>query len=455
MVNTTEKSPLEQQLVGLGTLLQLEKQSRHARSEQVLGFLIVNETLRLVNYRQAVLCRRRPSGKIKIQAVSQVDLPDRNAPYVLWLRRVLASLFKKNKPNEPLAFTIEEIPKHLQKEWQEWSAPHALWCPLEADDLLLGGIWLTRDTPWEPSEIALLTQLADAYAHDWLALLQRPPWWRRRTKESGGRRLFKWLIIILALASLALPVRLSVLAPAQVAAVDPIVVSAPLQGVIKKFHILPNQNVKTGQLLFSLDDTDLRNQYEVAKKALAVMRAEYQRARQQSLVGGKGASDVDLLKAKVASKLAEVDYAAEQLAMVTVRSEREGIAVFEDINDWLGKPVVTGEKVLILADPQKTELEIQVPIDNAINMKPDAEIRLFLNIDPSRYFAAKVRQAGYEAKVTPDNILAFRVKAAFEPETPPLRIGLRGTAKIYGKETRLYYYLLRRPMAALRKTIGL
>jgi hypothetical protein len=51
-------------------------------------------------------------------------------------------------------------------------------------------------------------------------------------------------------------------------------------------------------------------------------------------------------------------------------------------------------------------------------------------------------------------VLGYRLKASFADGTRIPRIGLRGTAKIYGEQVSLFYYLMRRPLAALRQLIG-
>ena len=52
--------------------------------------------------------------------------------------------------------------------------------------------------------------------------------------------------------------------------------------------------------------------------------------------------------------------------------------------------------------------------------------------------------------VEKESLLAI---ARFTEQAP--RIGLRGTAKVYAKRVPLAVYLFRRPLAALRKTLGL
>jgi len=145
---------------------------------------------------------------------------------------------------------------------------------------------------------------------------------------------------------------------------------------------------------------------------------------------------------------------AELLERCEVRAETDGLAVFGDVNDWLGKPVVVGEKIMSIANPKSIEAEIRLPVGDAINLEEGAEVLVFLNVEPDRPLTAKLRRAAYEAQLTPEGALAFRLKASLISKDRLSRIGLRGTAKIYGKQVLMFYYLLRRPLATFRQYMG-
>jgi len=51
-------------------------------------------------------------------------------------------------------------------------------------------------------------------------------------------------------------------------------------------------------------------------------------------------------------------------------------------------------------------------------------------------------------------VLSYRLKASFGDGQPPPRIGLKGTAKVYGQRVSLFYFLMRRPLAAVRQVVG-
>jgi multidrug resistance efflux pump len=449
------KAPTENQLVKLTTLLQLEREARHADSFTELGFVAVNETHRLLSYQQAILWRYTITGGLKVEAASNVAQVEKDAPFVHWCRNVFKHLVRQEDSRSSHNVSREDLPEEFHEGWQEWSPGHALWVPLIAHGELVGGMWLTRAAAWQAAEITLLDRVADAYAHAWEALAARErKSLRERMRQLVPSRRFQVAAILAALVVMLFPVRESALAPAEVIADEPIVVSAPVDGVIEKFHVKPNQPVKAGQSLFDLDDTTLRNRHEVAQKALMVARAAYLRSAQKAFQEEESKAELALLKARVDEKAAEVRYTGELLDRIQVRAKRDGIAVFDDPNDWIGRPVATGQKVMEIADPTRTELQAWVPVGDAINMEAGAPVRFFLNTDPTRPLSAKLYQAGYEAQPTPDGALAFRVKARFdEAETLP-RIGLKGTAKVYGDRVIFIYHILRRPLAAARQFLG-
>ncbi|MCK5121672.1 MAG: HlyD family secretion protein, partial [Methylococcales bacterium] len=114
-----------------------------------------------------------------------------------------------------------------------------------------------------------------------------------------------------------------------------------------------------------------------------------------------------------------------------------------------------GERILMVADPDDVELEVQLPITDAINLHNGAKVLLFLNIDPINPIEATLYYAAYQAQVTADELLAYRLKASFKGAGQLPRIGLKGTAKVYGDSVPLIYYLLRKPLTVLRQWLGM
>ena len=441
-------NPADQQLLFFNTLLQLERQARQAATVTELTYLIANETIRLLPYRQALVWEARGSGRPRLVTVSGVDSPDKNAPYILFVNQLLAELARRHDGPGPV--DDNALPAALRDECREWEMGQLLWLPLTTPGgRTLGGALLMRDQEWQEAEIEVAARLFETYAHALAALRgsRRPG--RSRTRRALGH-LLRIAILVAAISLLGLPVRLSVLAPVEIVPKAPLVVTSPLNSVIDRFAVQPNQEVHAGDLLFHLDDTEIRSQLAVEQKALAVLRTEFRQARQKSFADAESRARLAELKAMLARKEAQIDSIEQRLKRSEVRAGQDGLTIFGSVNDWLGRPVATGEKILLIAAPRRAEARIMLPVEDAINLEPGAEVKIFLNIRPDAPIAAHLRRAAFEAENTKTGILAFRLLATLD-QSPPPRIGLRGTARIYGDEVRLWYYLLRRPLIHLRQ----
>jgi hypothetical protein len=441
--------------LGFSSFLQLERAARHAEGEEALAFTLVNETRRLVVYRQAALIDLR-GRRPEVRAVSGVSVLDRNAPMIRWLGAVARTLAPQAEaqeaPTKPLTVARDALPRDLSEEWRHFGAAEGLFCPLVAPDgRRMGALWFTRDQPWSESDRVLLDRLCDAYAHAWAALTGP----RRRWRKTVPGKLILLAALVAVAALLAVPVPQSALAPATVVARDAEVVAAPLDGVIAEMAVRPNQPVAAGDLLFRFDDTALRSRLEVAERSLGVAQAELRRARQGAFEDREQSAEIAVLEARVALRQAELAFARELLGYVEVRAETAGLAVFADADDWIGRPVRTGERVLQIADPATAALRIDLPVADAIEMEPGAPVELFLDVDPLNKLGAELTSASYEAAPTPEGPLAYRVEAAFAEGVARPRIGLHGTAKITGETVPLALYLFRRPLAVARQWLGL
>lgn len=340
------------------------------------------------------------------------------------------------------------VSESVREDWRSLSAGQVFWLPLiDHQAQVFGGLWLARDLPWTPPEQVLLSQLGDTYSHAWLALQPRKPWRLRWTRKR------QVALVAVLLLGLLIPVRQSVLAPAEVVPLGGQVVAAPLDGVIAEFLVKPNQAVKNGDLLLRFESTSLKAQADVAERALGVAEAELKANSQRSFADAESSSKIDLLAARVEQKRAERNYALELLKRSEVRAERDGIAVFADAERWLGKPVQTGERLMEIADPNQAELRIELAVGDAIALEPGAQVALFLDSDPLQRHLAWLERSAYEAQPTAAGQLAYRLDARFDAQAP--RIGLRGTAKVFGDRAPLALYLLRRPLAGLRQSVGL
>lgn len=433
---------------GLLGLLRLGQRARAAGSVEELGFIAVNETRALLAYRQAALWL---GGEMRrVAALSGTPQVDPGTPYLQWLARVFRAVAPVAQPR---TLQAAELAPLLAEEWRGWLPAHALCVPLSHPAAgEPGTLLLAREQPWQDEELHLAGELGLMLGHALYALRPREPWWRALRVRLRSRKL-RWRLAVAILVACVLPVRLSALAPAEVAPSDPFVVRAPLEGVIDRFQVTPNQSVAAGAPLFDLDATALRGRYDTARKAYETAAEEYRQSAQLAVTDDKGKAEMAERKGVLDEKAVELAYTADQLSRVQVKAARAGVTVFADASDWIGKAVAVGEKVMVLADPAHVELAAYLPVGDQIPVAPGAEIVFYPKASPFSAYRARVETVAYKAAPTEEGVLAYRIKARFAEGAMP-RLGMMGTARVYAGRVPLAYFALRRPLAAVRQWLG-
>lgn len=431
-------------------LLRLEQVVLSAESLAETRFIIANETRKLTPYIQAVLLAGSDDESLRIQALSNISDVDRTTPFAAWVER-LAQHLTTTLPGRSVAELLpENLTPELRREWPDFASSHLLWVPLFVRNAnRQGALLLSKDTSWSAQEQALLTHLGFIYA---FALQRFKSRSRLNWRQAKIRKMAAFSGLLLLCASF-FPVRLSVLAPAEITPRDAFVVAAPIDGVVTGLQVLPNQLVSVGHVLAELEATDLKGMQEIAARTLDVTQAELRRAQQASFVDPTRKADLAQLQAQVDLKQREYQLAQSRRLKATLNSDRSGVAVVDDPQAWKGRPVRVGERIMSIADPAKVEVTVMVPVKDAIVLEPGNEIRLFMDTDPLRSLPAKVQYVVYESTLSGE-WPAYKVRATLDASVAAPRIGLRGTARIYGEETTLFYYLFRRPITAARQWIG-
>lgn len=445
-------------------LLGLMRRAREAKGADELAFLLVNDSRALASYRQAVLWWQVGG----VRTLSGVVQPEANAPYVQWVEALCAHLLAHH-PRDSAMLCAADVPKVLADAWADWLPAHALWLPMpvaaDSGPKVAGGWILAGDHAWDTNAIALLQEWTAAWAHVWQAQFKPPAWslhqirerlhnWWQAPKTLPWWRRSRTRLLLAVAMVLVFPVRLSLLAPGELVPAHPAVIRAPLDGVIGQIHVSPNAHVKAGQVLFSFDEAQLAARRDVAEQALGTAQMEYRQFAQQALSDMKSKSQLSLLLGKIEERRAEAHYLSEQLVRSQVVAPMEGTALFDDPTDWIGKPVQTGERVMRITAVDDVEIEVWVPLGDAIELPPSATVQLYLSANPLSSISAKVRYMSQEAQLRPNGVYAYRLRAT-PVDKVEQRVGLKGTAKVAAGWVPLVYWVLRRPLATIRQTLGI
>lgn len=456
--------------VALTQIMRLERLLRVATTRAEIGFTLVNEIHALTPCSLAVSWPDEGEGA-RIQAVSGLSSVDPQAPLVQRLNRLRRSLCRR--PDGALALSsLSEDENDLIKDLP----PHALWLRSRTDDAGQAGhqpqnaalhLLCLRDQPWTPTDREIISHVHAAACHAWDAVHRKHSLLTWPSLASLRRRRLLWGALVITLAILLFPFHQTVLAPAEIVPRNPAIVRAPMQGVVRDVLVAPNQTVEKGTPLAKLETRDIDARLDTARQDLVVSEAELRQAHQQAFTDDQSKARLAILQGRRDQDAADVRYYQSLHDQALVRAPRDGIAIYDDPSDWVGRSVSVGERIMMVANPLDAELQVALPVADAIHLHPGARTEFFLNVSPLSPLPGHLTVLGYRASPTPDGAMAYRLKARFDalsdvsskvptldPDSP-IRVGLQGSAKLYGDRTPLLLTLLRRPLATLRMRLGL
>ncbi len=438
-------------LSGIEFLLKVESDVRRVHTPDELAFLLANETVKLTRAGQIYVFVGSTNRQC-VKAVSSVSKVERDAPRIRWIESVIAGLEKDAGLEAKREFSLPAYCKPGEEEHKLFPYRFFVWLPLKLrDGHVFGGILVTRDRPLSEGEAIVLTRLAETASHAWTALAGEG----RLKRQIRMKPILAGCLVAITAAGF-LPVPMSVLAPAEVVPVNPHIIAAPMDGVIESIEVEPNAAVGMSDILLRFNDTTLRNQLLIAEQEVSVAEARLKQISQGAINDPKMRGDLAVAGSELALASAKRKYAEELLARTNVGASASGVAIYSDKRDWIGKPVSTGERLMEIADPTRMQIRIDVPVADAIAVQAGAEVRAFLDSDPLHPVEAKVVSASFEAQQIETGVLAYRVYATLSGSTMPtgMRLGIHGTAQIFGKKVPLALYVFRRPIAAIRQRLG-
>jgi len=345
--------------------------------------------------------------------------------------------------------------------WQEQQTKRrstVYWAPIikEREEI---GLWLEKfDDPqarkqFEAFGPLLKEFLLPAYAAAWEKISSSSIFFKAVHKinlKKGGL-----LLIVLSVILLLIPVHLRIVAPCEVVAQDPYVVTSPIDGIIKSIAVQPAQKVQIGQVLFSYDDKIPTAQYKAAVKNVEFLQTEVNRAY---VLGVENSGEIDQLAAliqKLAKGQVELDFSKQQLNLTVIKAPVAGLVSVDNPESWRGKPMRTGEKVMTISNTERTKLKIWIPEKDNVTFSTDQILQVFLNPYPERTFKARLLYVSNESKFIEEKLAYFEAEAEWVDLTESPKLGLYGSVALYGERVSLFYYLVRKPLAIVRKWIGI
>ncbi|HSC17147.1 MAG TPA: HlyD family efflux transporter periplasmic adaptor subunit [Gammaproteobacteria bacterium] len=208
---------------------------------------------------------------------------------------------------------------------------------------------------------------------------------------------------------------------------------APFGGYVAEAYVRAGDVVSEGQVLYSLEEHDLRlerdrwaSEREQRLRELRVAMAEHD------------LTEVQIVGAQVRQAEAQLSLVEEKLARSRVQAPFDGIVISGDLSQLIGSPVEPGEKLFEIAPLAGYRVVLQVDENDIREVRVGQRGRLLVAGIAGETLPFSV------SKVTPvasaaDGRNFFRVEARLDSAPINLRPGMQGVGKIDAGKRRLWW----------------
>ena len=315
--------------------------------------------------------------------------------------------------------------------------PHVLTVPLTMHGRITGAITVERDQPIDQAMIDL-TEASAALIGPILGQLHQGERWLSTMALHISARTAKQLLgpehYILKLAT---SVAVAVIAFFALFHVDYRVsaqavvegevrrtIAAGLDGYIGSEHARAGQVVHQGDVLATLDDSELNLQ----RLRWMATRQQHQLELDRALATGTRA-DVNIDSAQIAEAAAEIALLDAQLARTRIVAPFDGLITNGDLSQSVGMPVQRAQVLFEIAPLDSYRVVVRVPDNDIGRVAPGNTGALVLSALPDRHFDLHVVRVTPIAEQT-DGANTFRVEARLDGTSPQLRPNMEGVAKL-------------------------
>ncbi|MCC8180021.1 MAG: HlyD family efflux transporter periplasmic adaptor subunit [Planctomycetes bacterium] len=444
---TATNDPPSQAVAALQRLVALQQLTQTAiaaETERELHFIMLNRTAALFSFDRATLWRVRAAPRLVGVSGAVAINPDSEQASAA--RNVVASL---PAAGDATVLSGDALPSGLGADTS------LLWLPLPVEGKPAYGMLFERlaSPGWTDADIKAMAPVAGIFSGALRLFNRRQPWRRRMTAEKKRIALLAGLFAA-ALALLMVRMPLRIVAPCEVVATRPLPVNAPIDGVIREVLVRPGQDGAAAEPLFTYDDDALLDEVSVAQKQVELARSNLERIMALALVDLGARSEARLLDNRLAQDEVRLQSALRRAGHAIVVAPGAGTVIMGDPAELAGRPVNIGDAILRIADQADNRLRIWLPQDDRIEFSAAREVKVFLNADAGRSRRARLDYVAAHAQQGQDGIYGFMAEADWLGGTGGIKLGLRGTAVLYGDDVPLGYWLIRKPLAAVRRFLG-
>ncbi|MBS0182919.1 MAG: HlyD family efflux transporter periplasmic adaptor subunit [Nitrospira sp.] len=200
--------------------------------------------------------------------------------------------------------------------------------------------------------------------------------------------------------------------------------AAPFNGYIREAPIRAGDVARSGDVLCTLDDRELRLERLKSVSKLEEYRKEYHKAMAE-----REAAKVEIVTAQMNQVQSEIALLDEQLAHTRVLAPFDGIVVSGDLSQSLGSPVEKGKVLFEIAPLDSYRVVLEVDERDIADVQVGQHGQLLLSAFPSESVRVTVANV-MPVSTAKEGRNFFRVEATLDQAHGRLRPAMEGAGKV-------------------------
>jgi multidrug resistance efflux pump len=197
-----------------------------------------------------------------------------------------------------------------------------------------------------------------------------------------------------------------------------------VDGYIKSIERRPGEVVKAGQLLVTLDNTDLAQSLDKWKVEYTKLDREYGDA-----LGQEDAAAIVVARARLAQVKAQVEQSERELARSSLVAPIDGVVVSSGLEDSIGMPVKLGQELVTIAPQGAYRIVAEIDEQDVGMIDAGQTGNVVFAALASQRLPVSVTRISPVAR-TIDQRNSFEVDAELQNSDVSLYHGLTGVARI-------------------------
>jgi len=226
---------------------------------------------------------------------------------------------------------------------------------------------------------------------------------------------------------------------------------APFSGVLAESRFKDGARIDKDAPVIIYDTAKLQFELADARKKYDEISAELDLIRQESFRDARQRGKIELLKIKQQQQQIDIRKINWYLSQSPIEAAHKGVLLIEEPQKLMGRSVNAGEKLFEIIRPGRPFAQIWLNEADAVVLREHPRITLYLHTRPETAIDGKLVSISPKPALSETGKFCYIIRMALNETSPDLIYGMRGVARVKGREVSLGYYLFRNLILAWRK----